>query len=91
MPQVAWWGKGHLYVFMVTFAARLLNPQATNKYLNGKDSPIYKKSLSIFGIDVALKAARQSGKVYLVEGAPDVMRLQSLGIPNVVASLGGAW
>ena len=79
------------YGRIVTFTARSLNPQATNKYLNGKDSPIYKKSLSIFGIDVALKAARQSGKVYLVEGAPDVMRLQSLGIPNVVASLGGAW
>lgn len=58
------------YGRIVTFTARSLNPQATNKYLNGKDSPIYKKSLSIFGIDVALKAARQSGKVYLVEGAP---------------------
>ena len=21
LPQVAWWGKGHLYVFMVTFDA----------------------------------------------------------------------
>ena len=38
-----------------------------------------------------MKAARQSGKVYLVEGAPDVMRLQSLGIANVIASLGGSW
>ena len=38
-----------------------------------------------------MKAARQSGKVYLVEGAPDVMRLQSLGKANVIASLGGSW
>ena len=36
-----------------------------------------------------MKVARQSGKVYLVEGAPDVMRLQSLEIANVIASLGG--
>lgn len=79
------------YGRIVTFTARSLSPQATHKYLNGKDSPIYKKSHSIFGIDVALKAARQSGKVYLVEGAPDVMRLQSLGISNVVATLGGSW
>lgn len=76
---------------IVTFTARALNSQATVKYLNGKDCAIYKKSSAIFGIDIALKAARQTGKVYLVEGAPDVMRLQSLGIANVVASLGGCW
>lgn len=85
IPQRDRFGK------IVTFTARTLNPQATVKYLNGKDCAIYKKSTSIFGIDIALKAARQTGKVYLVEGAPDVMRLQSLGIANVVASLGGSW
>lgn len=74
-----------------TFTARSLSPQSVVKYLNGRDSLIYKKSTSIFGIDIAMKAARQTGKVYLVEGAPDVMRLQSLGIANVVASLGGSW
>lgn len=74
-----------------TFTARTINPHAAVKYLNGRDSLIYKKSTSLFGIDVAMKTARQSGKVYLVEGAPDVMRLQSLGITNVVASLGGSW
>lgn len=74
-----------------TFTARSLKPEAYAKHLNGCDSPIYKKSTSIFGIDIAMKAARQTGKVYLVEGTPDVMRLQSLGIANVVASLGGSW
>ena len=76
---------------IVTFTARSLSSQSSAKYLNGCDSLIYNKSKSIFGIDVALRAARQSGMVYLVEGAPDVMRLQSLGIANTVASLGGAW
>ena len=76
---------------IVTFTARSLDPQASSKYLNGHDSLIYKKNTSLFGIDVAMRAARQSGKVYLVEGAPDVMRLQSLGIANVVATLGGSW
>jgi DNA primase catalytic core len=76
---------------ILTFTARSLDPQSTSKYLNGRESLIYKKSSSIFGIDVAMRAARQSGKVYLVEGAPDVMRLQSLGISNVIATLGGSW
>ena len=79
------------YGHILTFTARTLNPHSSIKYLNGCKSLIYDKSSAIFGIDVAMKAARQSGKVYLVEGAPDVMRLQSLGIANVVASLGGAW
>lgn len=71
------------------FTARSLQPHATVKYLNGKDCLIYRKSTAVFGIDVTLKAARQTGKVYLVEGAPDVMHLQSIDIANVVASLGG--
>jgi DNA primase len=75
----------------LTFTARTMNPQASNKYLNGRDSLIYRKSNTVFGIDVAVKAARQSGKLFLVEGAPDVMRLQSIGISNVVATLGGSW
>ena len=79
------------YGRILTFTARAINPEATIKYINGRESLIYKKSTSVFGIDVAMKAARQSGKVYLVEGAPDVMRLQSLGIANVVATLGGHW
>ena len=79
------------YGRILTFTARAINPHATIKYINGRESLIYKKSTSVFGIDVAMKAARQSGKVYLVEGAPDVMRLQSLGIANVVATLSGHW
>lgn len=79
------------YGRILTFTARTLNSQASNKYLNGRDSLIYKKSNTVFGIDVAAKAARQSAKLFLVEGAPDVMRLQSIGISNVVATLGGSW
>ena len=85
IPQRDRWGR------VQTFTARSISPQAAVKYINGRDSLIYRKSTSIFGIDVAMKAARQVGKVYLVEGAPDVMRLQSLGIANVVATLGGVW
>ena len=52
---------------------------------------MYCKSRSIFGIDTAIKKARGDRKLYLVEGAPDVMKLQSVGIFNAIASLGGSW
>lgn len=61
------------------------------KYLNSKASAIYDKGDSIFGIDTALRKAAKEEKMYLMEGAPDAMRLQSLGILNAVASLGGVW
>ena len=79
------------YGRVITFTARALDEQSEVKYLNGCDCLIYSKHQSIFGIDVALRSARQTGKLYLLEGAPDVLRLQSLGITNAIASLGGSW
>lgn len=61
------------------------------KYINSPNSDCYNKSHSVFGIEAATRAAVDKGVIYLVEGAPDVMRLQSVGIDNSVASLGGAW
>ena len=73
------------------FTARTLDDKAVPKYVNSSDSELYHKSASVFGIEGAVTGARVAGKLYLVEGAPDVMRLQSLGIPNTIASLGGSW
>ncbi len=61
------------------------------KYKNSSTSLIYKKEQSIFGIDNAVREARMKNKMYCVEGAPDAMRLQLLGINNTVATLGGEW
>lgn len=61
------------------------------KYLNSKDSEIFHKDEIIFGINQAFRAAAKDELFYLVEGAPDVMRLQSIGIYNAIAPLGSAW
>ena len=60
----------------------------TPKYLNSSDSELYQKSELLFGIDVARPEIRATGKVYVAEGAPDVMRMQIIGVPNAVAPLG---
>lgn len=73
------------------WTARTLDEKEDRKYLNSCESDIYKKDQSVFGIAVAAKQARIEEKLYLVEGGPDVMKLQSVGVLNVVASLGGAW
>lgn len=63
----------------------------TPKYLNSCESDLYHKGSSIFGIDNAIRQAAKEEKFYCVEGAPDVMRLQSIGVNNTIASLGSAW
>lgn len=73
------------------FTARALDEDADCKYLNSADSELYHKSYSIFGIESAIRSAKKQGKLFLVEGAPDVMKLQSLDISNTIASLGGSW
>lgn len=75
---------------VIAFTARALDNEVKPKYINNPNSQIFNKGMSLFGID---KSAKCSGApfFYIVEGAPDVLRLQSLGINNVVATLGTAW
>lgn len=78
---------------VIAFTARYLgDAKADNvgKYINSSNSLIFTKGESIFGID---RASRCRDAVYcnIVEGAPDVLRLQSNGIENTVATLGTAW
>lgn len=58
------------------------------KYLNSSDSELYQKAELLFGLDVAKPAIRATGKAYIAEGAPDVMRMQIIDVPNTVAPLG---
>lgn len=77
---------------VIAFTARdLTGKRDTPKYINSSNSLIYKKEHSIFGINYAYRSAIQLDKIYLVEGAPDVIRLHQIGHPNTVASLGSAW
>jgi DNA primase catalytic core len=77
---------------IIGFTARdISGVEGTPKYLNSAESDIYSKGHSLFGIDIAIREAVKTGRFYAVEGAPDVMRLQAIGIPNALASLGSAW
>lgn len=77
---------------IIGFTARTMSDNKDIcKYLNLKNSIVYHKDTSVFGINLAQKQARIQDKFYLVEGGPDVIKLQSIGILNTVASLGGAW
>lgn len=76
---------------VIGFTARNLKDDASAKYVNSAESELYHKSQTVFGLDEAWKQACKEDKMYLVEGAPDAMKMHSVGINNVVATLGGNW
>ena len=77
---------------IIGFTARDISHKAdAPKYFNSCDSLIYNKKKSVFGINYAFKEAKARDCFYLVEGAPDVLRLESIDVANAVASLGSAW
>lgn len=79
------WGR------IIAYTARYIgtNPKAS-KYINSATSLIYTKGETLFGIDRAFRL-RNPENIIIVEGAPDVLRMQSIGLENTVASLGTAW
>jgi DNA primase len=61
------------------------------KYLNSRDSAIFKKGLTLFGINLAMEEIRRSKTAYIAEGYMDVIALHQAGVSNAVAPLGTAF
>lgn len=79
------WGK------VIAFTARYVGGREdVPKYINSPTSFLYRKEDAVFGIDIAARQARVSQCYIMVEGAPDVLRLQSIGLNEAVAPLGTA-
>ncbi|MCL5878607.1 MAG: DNA primase, partial [Deltaproteobacteria bacterium] len=60
------------------------------KYLNSPDSDIYKKGMSLYGIDIAKPHIDKTGFALFVEGYMDVLLLHQHGFKNAVATTGTA-
>ena len=79
------WGR------IIAYTARYIGDnRKAPKYINSATSMIYSKGETVFGIDRAARL-RDADYYIIVEGAPDVLRMQSIGYDNTVASLGTAW
>ncbi|GHT64224.1 DNA primase [Spirochaetia bacterium] len=74
----------------VAFGGRILEGDGP-KYINSRESDIYKKGQTLFAIDLALPEIRRTKEVYLAEGYMDVIALHQAGITNAVAPLGTAF
>jgi DNA primase len=79
---------------VVGFGARKLASDEVDqgpKYLNTSETPIYKKSQILYGLDMAKKEIAKKRQVVIVEGYTDVMAAHLAGITTAVATCGTAF
>lgn len=74
----------------IGFSGRIYNSSSDSKYINTKETPIFKKGELLYNYHNAKEYARLEKKLIIVEGFMDVIRLYSVGIKNVVALMGTA-
>ena len=77
----------------VGFGARRLfdDDRIEAKYLNTSDTPLFKKSQVLYGLDLAKKAVSTRRQAVVVEGYTDVMACHLAGIETAVATCGTAF
>ena len=76
----------------VGFGARRLFDEDTGpKYLNTPETPLYRKSHVLYGIDLAKREISREKQVVVVEGYTDVMAMHLSGVRTAVATCGTAF
>ena len=78
---------------VIGFGARRLfdDDRIDAKYLNTPETPIYKKSHVLYGIDLARRDIARSSQAVVVEGYTDVMACHLAGVTTAVATCGTAF
>lgn len=74
----------------VGFSARIYEDVNEAKYINTKETQIFKKGNILFNYHRAQNEARRVKKLIVVEGQMDAIRIYANGIKNVVATMGTA-
>ncbi|GGZ01162.1 DNA primase [Novosphingobium colocasiae] len=81
---------------VIAFGGRILAKDKTPKdsgapkYLNSPDTPLFDKGRTLYNLHRAAPAARETGRLVVVEGYMDVIALAAAGIAEAVAPLGTA-
>jgi DNA primase len=75
---------------VIAFGGRALEADQQPKYLNSPETPIYSKSRTLYGLNLAKAAIRQGGFAVMVEGYFDFAQVFQSGVQAVVASCGTA-
>lgn len=72
----------------IGFSGRIYNMKSDSKYINTRETLIFKKGENLYNYHLAKDEARKEKSLIVVEGFMDVIRLYSIGVKNVVALMG---
>jgi DNA primase len=75
---------------IIAFGGRALAADENAKYLNSPETPIYRKSYTLYNLHRAKDAIRKEQRAILVEGYMDAIGVSAAGVGAVVASCGTA-
>ena len=75
---------------VVGFSGRIYKDNNQNKYLNTKETEIFKKGELLYHYHIAKEECRQKKSIIIMEGFMDVIRASSIGIRNTIALMGTA-
>lgn len=72
----------------IGFSGRIYNTKSDSKYINTRETLMFKKGENLYNYHLAKDEARKEKSLIVVEGFMDVIRLYSIGVKNVVALMG---
>lgn len=75
---------------VVAFGGRSLNPKKEAKYINSRETPIFKKGETLYNIDNARRHVSDKEPIIIVEGYMDCVALSMAGIEGCVSAMGTA-
>jgi DNA primase len=87
------WPIRDLMGSVVGFGARRLfdDDRIEAKYLNTPETPLYRKSTVLYGVDLAKREIARESRAVVVEGYTDVMACHLAGVTTAVATCGTAF
>lgn len=74
----------------IAFSGRIYNTKDTSKYINTKETNKFKKGKILYNYHIAKEYLKKNDTIIIMEGQMDVIRASTIGIDNVIATMGTA-
>ena len=75
---------------VIGFSGRIITNSKENKYLNTKETELFKKGKLLYHYHIAREASRISKSIIIMEGFMDIIRASTIDVKNTVATMGTA-
>ena len=75
---------------IIAFSGRIYNTKDSSKYINTKETAIFKKGTVLYNYHQAKTPLKKNESIIVMEGFMDVIRANTVGITNCIATMGTA-